>query len=51
MKWSGEIHAIIRLTTSFGGVLGTIAGIEQYYFIVVVVVVFAKNKAKPLAYQ
>ena len=27
---SGEwIHAIIRLTTSFGRVLGTMAGVEQ----------------------
>ena len=25
-----EIHAIIRLTTSFGGVLGTMAGVEQF---------------------
>ena len=25
-----EIHSIIRLTTSFGGVLGTMAGVEQY---------------------
>ena len=24
-----EIHAMIRLTTSFGGVLGTMAGVEQ----------------------
>ena len=26
---SREIHAIIRLTTSCGGVLGTVAGVEQ----------------------
>ena len=25
-----EIHAIIRLTTSFGGVLCTMAGVEQF---------------------
>jgi len=28
-EWRVEIHAIIRLTTSCGGVLGTMAGVEQ----------------------
>ena len=27
---SGEVPAIIRLTTSFGGVLGTMAGVVQF---------------------
>ena len=29
MEREREIHAIIRLTTSFGGVLGTMAWVEQ----------------------
>ena len=30
-EWSGvEIHAIIGLTTSCGGVIGTVAGVEQF---------------------
>ena len=42
-EWSLEIHAIIRLTTSFGGVLGTMAGVEQYtpksFFVIFVIFV------------
>ena len=30
MESGVEIHAIIRLTTSFGGVLRTMAGVEQF---------------------
>ena len=37
-----EIHAIIRLTTSFGGVLGTIARVEQYILVSLNVIAIVK---------